>query len=139
MKKMSLGILVSMATVALLCSTSGAGNKRVVSGAGPSTKVVELFFSQFCLKPCAVEYEFVVPAMSTKHGGGVTNSNTYLFGRTGRPLNEAELALKKKNIFLAKVPIAFATGDGSNVASLSLEQVEKISRRDQSLERIRWS
>jgi len=112
----------------LLLSPALAAEKQVVAGAGPSTTVAELFFANFSLQPCCRGYEFVVPPMSTKHAGGIKNSNASLFGRTGRPLSEAERAGNKKEIFLAKVPISFATGDGSRVSTLSLEAIEKIFR-----------
>jgi phosphate transport system substrate-binding protein len=126
MKKTFLQFVVSMLLLALACTQSMAINKQVVGGAGPSTKVVKLFFSQFCLQPCAVDYEFVVPPMSTKHRGGIMNSDKFLFGRTGRPLNDEELSLRKNQVFLAKVPIAFATGKGSHISSLSMDQIKKI-------------
>lgn len=117
---------LSLFVIGGITSTAMALDKQVVAGAGPSTKVVELFFSKFCLQPCAQGYEFVVPPMSTKHAGGIKNSGQYLFGRTGRPLNSKELGLNKKEIYLAKVPIAFAMGDGSKIRSLSMDQVKKI-------------
>ncbi len=128
MKKMFFSLSIAIIGVALICSVSMATNKQIVAGAGPSTKVVELFFSKICLLPCAVDYEFVVPPMSSKHAGGVRNTDKYLFGRTGRPLNEAEIALNKKDVFLAKVPIVFATGEGSSLSALSLKDLEKIYR-----------
>lgn len=109
--------------------------KQVVAGAGPSTKVVELFFANFSKQPLAQGYEFIVPPMSKKHAGGIKNSDTYLFGRTGRPLNYDELMLNKQQIFLAKVPIVFATGQKGGVSELSLEQVVEIYSRRIS----RWS
>lgn len=110
----------------LLAASAAEANRQVIAGAGPSTKVVELFFAQFRLQPSAAGYEFVVPPMSTKHAGGIRNSNGFLFGRTGRPLNEKERALNKEEIYLAKVPIAFATGEGINISTLTIPQLEQI-------------
>ena len=87
-----------------------------------------MFFSKFCLQPCAHDYEFMVIPMSTKHAGGIKNSDSYLFGRTGRPLNGAEVSLNKSELFLAKVPIAFATGEASSISKLSFEELIKDLR-----------
>jgi len=128
MKKVLVPLLSLFIAILLMFSTASAAEKQIVAGAGPSTTVVELFFSEFSQQPSARNYEFVIPPMSTKHAGGIANSDTFLFGRTGRPLNEAERARNKKEIFLAKVPISFATGDGSRISTLSVKEIEKIYR-----------
>jgi len=125
--------IVAILSVFLLCvpgflSISLAEEAQVIAGAGPSTKVVELFFSNFSSIPEASNYTFVVPPISTKHSGGIKNSDSFIFGRTGRPLNEEERALNKEEIFLAKVPIAFASGEGSLLPALSIDAIEKIFR-----------
>lgn len=114
--------------LAAFLSPIPAAAKQVIAGAGPSTKVAELFFTEFSNQPEALGIEFVVPPMSTKHAGGIENSNNYLFGRTGRPLNDKERSQNKKDLFLAKVPIAFATGEAARHAPLSLADIEKIFR-----------
>lgn len=121
-----------LATVLLLVgitAVAGATDKQLVAGAGPSTKVVQLFFSEFSTHPEAKNYEFVVPHRSTKHAGGIQSSDENIFGRTGRPLNAKEKGLNKDEIFLARVPIAFAVGSGAGVSALSLEELEGLYRR----------
>jgi hypothetical protein len=102
--------LLWVAALTLLCSTVTAATpvKQVVAGAGPSTVVVNMFFEQFSKQFAELGYEFIVPKRSAKHAGGIKCSNNNLFGRTGRPLKEAERALNKEELFLAKVPIVFA-------------------------------
>lgn len=129
MKKIMLALSVTFLSFVFLLSTATASNKQVIAGAGPSTKVVELFFSKLSLQPSAKDYEFVVPAMSTKHAGGITNTDRFLFGRTGHALTEAERAMNKKEILLAKVPIAFASGGGAKIPALSIDAIEKIFRK----------
>lgn len=99
---------------------------QYISGAGPSTHIVSLFFARFSHTLAARDYEFIVPPKSTKHAGGITNSDTFLFGRTGRPLSKEERAKGKEEILLARVPIAFAIGAGAGVQELSLTQLEQV-------------
>ena len=56
--------------------------------------------------------------------------HTYVFGRTGRPLNEKEKAMNKGEIVLARIPIAFAAGPESGVTNLTVAQLESLFRRD---------
>jgi ABC-type phosphate transport system substrate-binding protein len=105
---------------------SGATEKQVVAGAGPSTVIVQMFFGQFDKQTIAKDYDFFVPERSAKHAGGIQCSDKYLFGRTGRPLNSAEKGLNKEELFLAKVPIAFAVGADVGISALSLEQLKAI-------------
>ena len=99
---------------------------HVIAGAGPSTKVVEKFCSEFSKQPVAKDCAFEVPPKSVKHAGGIRASDVYLFGRTGRPLNEKEKAMNKDEIILARVPIAFVTGSDVGVTKLTIEQLEDI-------------
>ncbi len=69
---------------------AGAVEQQVVAGAGPSTKIVKMFFDEFSKIESGEGYEFVVPPKSIKHAGGIRASGKYVFGRTGRPLNEKE-------------------------------------------------
>lgn len=105
---------------------SKAIEKQFVYGAGPSTKIVELFFTEFEKSPSCNGYSFTIPPKSVKHAGGIKASDKYLFGRTGRPLNSKEKALNKNEIFLAQVPISIAVGSGAGITSLTLEQLENI-------------
>ena len=101
----------------------------IIAGAGPSTKVVTLFFHNFAKQPSAQKYEFVVPQESVKQAGGIKHSFKNLFGRTGRPLNAAELNYGRKEIFLAMMPISIATGHGVNISQLSMRQLEDIFQK----------
>lgn len=119
-------LLVFCSLFLSLAVTAGAAELQSVAGAGPSTKIVQLFFDNFAQNPAAQNYAFKVPPRSAKHAGGIKNSSNFIFGRTGRPLNAKEKAMDKAEIFLARVPIAFATGSAAGVSKLSLLQLEKI-------------
>lgn len=114
-----------------LLSTTAAGEEvnQIVAGAGPSTRVVELFFKEMSKQSVAKNYSFLVPRKSIKHKGGIENSDKYLFGRTGRPLNSSELALNKGEIYLAMVPTVIVGGSGVMVPSLSMRELERIYRK----------
>lgn len=118
----SICFLFSCLNVGLSC----ADEIQVVAGAGPSTKIVQRFFEAFSSQPEAAGITFEIPEISAKHAGGIKCSDVNLFGRTGRPLNDAEKNQHKSEIFLAKVPIAFAVGAKTGVHSISLENLEKI-------------
>lgn len=100
--------------------------EQVIAGAGPSTKVVELFVKEFAKARLARKYDFEVPPKSAKHAGGIKNSDNYIFGRTGRPLNSKEKAMNKGEIFLARLPISFVVGKKAGVKNLTIKQVEDI-------------
>ena len=102
---------------------------QIVAGAGPSTRVVELFFQEVSKQPFAKDYSFTVPRKSSKHKGGIDNSDNHLFGRTGRPLTPSELALNKGEIYLAMVPTVIVGGAGVTVPSLSMSELERIYRK----------
>ena len=89
----------------------------VVEGAGPSSQVVKEFLP------------FIgggnAPYNSIKHKGGLSWSDTHLFGRTGRPCTEEELQ-GRAEIFLAKVPIAFGVSVELNVETIALAQLRHI-------------
>ncbi len=99
-----------------------AGETQVIAGAGPSTTVVQLFAKNLTVDG----YIFEVPPKSAKHAGGIKNSDEFIFGRTGRPLNDKEKAMNKAEIALARIPIAFAVGSDAEVSTLSLQQLEKV-------------
>jgi len=107
-------------------SAATHADKQVIAGAGPSTKVIQLFVDKFSSDPAATGIEFEVPPRSAKHAGGIKASSKYVFGRTGRPLNAKEKGMNKGEILLARIPIAFASGTGVNVSSLSLSQLEEL-------------
>ncbi len=112
-----------------LVNPAFAIESQIVAGAGPSTKIVDMFFKDFSKLPVCADYRFTIMERSVKHKGGIQNSDSFLFGRTGRPLNADESALGKEEIFLAKVPIAFAKGLEVKVSSLTMAQVEQIFTR----------
>jgi len=108
---------------------SSAGHARetlIIAGAGPSTNIVTLFFQNFAKQPSAQNYDFVVPQESIKQAGGVRHSFSNLFGRTGRPLNLAELNYNRKEIFLATMPISIATGHGVHISKMSMRQLQEV-------------
>lgn len=127
MKKFA--VLANLFVFLLVAVAVPAAENQVVAGAGPSTKTAMLFFSHLARHPAAADYNFIVMETSVKHAGGIKNSDSYVFGRTGRPLNAEEKALGKGEIFLAKVPIAFARGLEVGVETLTPEQIEAIYSR----------
>lgn len=126
MLRKSYAICIASVLILLMASPALSAGNQVISGAGPSTKLVELFVKKFSRQPGAKGYSFEVPPKSTKHAGGIKNSDDYLFGRTGRPLNAREKALNKDEIFIARLPIVFVTGAKAGVRKLSLDQVQDM-------------
>ena len=124
-KRLYVACIIS-AFVLSFVSPALCADKQAIAGAGPSTKVVELFVKEFSKQPIANNYSFTVPPKSTKHAGGIKHSDYYLFGRTGRPLNDKEKALNKEEIFLARLPITFVVGSKARVNKLTIAQVEDI-------------
>jgi len=118
---LGLGLLLLYASPAIATE-----RLQIVAGAGPSTVVSQLFIELLAKKPVAKKYDFLVPAKSSKHAGGIENSDRFLFGRIGRPLNQMEKAQHKEELFLAKVPFVFVVGPKVGVRELSLTQVENI-------------
>lgn len=129
MKRTLLFIALLLAASLHLPASAHAHHEQIVAGAGPSTKVVELFFKHFAKDPACKDYNFSVMPTSVKHKGGILSSDKYLFGRTGRPLNAKELAMGKGEILLGKVPIAFATGLEAEASILTLQQLKRIFTR----------
>jgi ABC-type phosphate transport system substrate-binding protein len=116
-------LLIATAVTTAAAETS---ERQIVAGAGPATVVAQLFFELLEKKPELKHFQFSVPAESTKHAGGISNSDQYLFGRIGRPLSPQEKSLHKKELFLAKVPFVFTIGSAVGIRELSLAQVESI-------------
>lgn len=110
----------------MFSSSITAAEKQMVMGAGPSTFVVTLFFEHFSKKTTSKGYEFEVMQRSIKHAGGIRASDKYVFGRTGRPLNDKEKALNKREIFIARQPISMVVGQQVGVKTISLDALEKI-------------
>jgi ABC-type phosphate transport system substrate-binding protein len=125
MKKLIIATVLILTTVMMGASLLAA-EKQIVAGAGPSTKIVQLFFDKYSVLPDANKYEFMIPPKSAKHAGGIRCSSNYVFGRTGRPLNAKEKAMNKEEIFLAQIPVAIAVGAGVGVDTLDMGQLEKI-------------
>jgi len=126
MKVITSCITICFILIIITLSNIQAKEVQVIAGAGPSTVIVQLFVDTFKNQPEASGYTFQVPPKSAKHAGGIKGSDTYIFGRTGRPLNEKEKAMGKKDIFLGRVPVAFAVGNKVTVKSIKLEQLEAI-------------
>lgn len=122
--------LVCFLYVVSLKTTAFAQDQQIVAGAGPSTEICKLFFSDFNHLTGNNNYSFTVMDGSVKHKGGILNSDRFLFGRTGRPLTEKEKALGKEQIFLAKVPIAFAKGLEVDTSQLTMKNIEQIFKRE---------
>lgn len=99
---------------------------EMIAGAGPSTKIVTIFFEEFAKLPAAQGYSFLVPPRSTKHAGGILASGSYVFGRTGRPLNAKEKQQGKEEIFLAKIPITFVVGSKVGIKKITEKQLASI-------------
>ena len=118
--------LLGVALVLSLPANGTESEQQLVAGAGPSTKIVALFFNLFSETFAASGYAFEVPPRSVKHAGGIQASDRYLFGRTGRPLNGEEAARNKQEIFLARIPIAFVTGLDAGVTRITLEQLRGL-------------
>ena len=125
MKRLIIAAILIL-TIFVMGSSLSAAEKQVVAGAGPSTKIVQLFFEEFSALPDSNGYDFKIPPKSAKHAGGIRCSSNYVFGRTGRPLNAKEKAMNKEEIFLAQIPVAMAVGSGVGVDRLDMDQLEKI-------------
>lgn len=128
MKKQLLFILF-FTVLSVIPEQGWSKNVQLVAGAGPSTKVAQLFFEHFSNNPACQDYSFPVMGKSVKHKGGILSSDNYLFGRTGRPLTPEEKSLGKAEIILGQVPISFVTGLESGVKQLSFEQLKAIFTR----------
>ncbi len=129
MKKVFLSVALLLSCCLIIPAALLAHHDQVVAGAGPSTKVAELFFNHFSKNPVCKDYSFAVMSSSIKHKGGILSSQKYLFGRTGRPLNAKEKALGKTEILLGRVPIAFAVGLETDANNLKMTELQKIFTR----------
>lgn len=109
--------------------TAFASETMLIRGAGPSTKIVELFFQHFSSLPEAKAYQFVVEPKSIKHVGGIKAAESAVFARSGRPLTEEERNLGKYEILLAKAPISIVVGSKVGVKKLSIGDLARIYGR----------
>lgn len=107
-----------------------AAQIEIVAGAGPSTQIVKVFFAELAQHTKLDDYRFIVPEKSAKHRGGIINADSFLFGRSGRPLEQFELHLGKREIILAEVPVCFAVGRGVPRINMSMEDIRKIFTRE---------
>lgn len=122
MRKLSVYLIAVFFSVGISFSCF-ASEMQIIAGAGPSTKIVKMFFEEF---PDSSAYSFEVPPKSIKHAGGIKASGTNIFGRTGRPLNEKEKSLNKDEIPLAQIPVAIVVGQDTGVTKIDLKQLEEI-------------
>jgi phosphate transport system substrate-binding protein len=108
----------------LLAQPAPAAEKtEVIAGAGPSTKIVKEYVKILAVDPRAKDYALRVPEESVKHQGGIENADSFIFGRTGRVLNDKERAAGYAEILLAKMPIVFVAGSKAGVRTLTTDQV----------------
>ena len=115
------GLLLS-----LFALSTGYAESQIVAGAGPSEEIAKAFFDEFNKRPEAAGTTFNVMPGSIKHLGGLKNSDTQLFGRTGRPLSSDERDLGKDEIILGKIPVAIVGGNGTGVKVLNVDQLKSI-------------
>ena len=102
-----------------------------ISGAGPSTVVVQLLADSYMA--ANPDYSITVPPKSIKHLGGMkwaTAGNA--FGRTGRPLStEDKKAFPMlEELIIAEVPLGFAVDKSLGIKSLTMDQWEGIFRNE---------
>lgn len=119
----------SVACILLISLHASAQENHVVLSAGPSTAVAKLFLDQISKNAGGEKLTFEIDPRSIKHAGGVLSSDTHLFGRTGRPLNDAERAQNKKEIILARIPIVVVSGSQAGVKKITSAQLEGIFTR----------
>lgn len=110
-------------------SVSGAADNQLIAGAGTSTELVKLFAESFVKRSGVANTSISVMETSVTHAGGLKHTDSFLFGRSGRPLSKGELASGKKEILLGRVPISFATGLETGVKRLPLVKVKDLFTR----------
>ncbi|RJQ51933.1 MAG: hypothetical protein C4530_19445 [Desulfobacteraceae bacterium] len=123
-KFMILGLIL---LICFLAQTgSQAAEKQVIAGAGPSTRIVELFFEAYGKLPEGGDYSFEIPPKSIKHSGGIKACESFVFGRTGRPLNEEEKKMNKDEIILGQIPVSIVAGSEAGIAKMTIQQLEGV-------------
>lgn len=129
MRNQVLGYIVAVVMGFIASAAAAYGVElQPVQGAGPSTRIAQLFFEHFGGQPAAAGWKFDVDPKSTKHIGGIDASYKFLFGRSGRPLNDGELRAGKHEIALGRVAVGFVVGPGTGVKRISVKQLEDIYR-----------
>ena len=53
-------VLIILCCIVIACNSSIAATKQVIAGAGPSTKIVQLFVDSFSKLPAAKGIEFLL-------------------------------------------------------------------------------
>ena len=116
--------------VAIGFSQGSAKEFISITGAGPSIDIVNKFISVLREDPWVDNnYQFRLDSSSTKHLGGIKNTDRNLFGRTGRPLTPEEKARGKREIFLARIPIVFVTSDSIGIDEITPDELKSIYER----------
>jgi hypothetical protein len=121
--KSRIQVFFVLAMATLFAANLSAQETVVVAGAGPSTFVVQEFFDLFSSQPAAEGYTFVVPERSIKHAGGLKATADHIFGRTGRPITDAERGDTLREIPLVRIPITFVIDPAAGVEELDLGQL----------------
>ncbi len=103
---------------------------QIIAGAGTSTELVKLFIGPLSKFPVTTGTSFIVMDTSVTHAGGLKHTESYLFGRSGRPLNDTEKASGKREIILGRVPLCFATGMQVGIKELQPDQIKRIFTRE---------
>jgi phosphate transport system substrate-binding protein len=122
-------VCISIMTFGFSAWAEDVGDSKtlVISGAGPSTKVVELLAKEFV--EAHEGYRIIVPPKSIKHKGGLEWATVRgkLFGRTGRPLSDKDRESYPTAVELpiAQVKLSFAVHKDLGVTELTLEQWKK--------------
>jgi ABC-type phosphate transport system substrate-binding protein len=116
-------LFTAVFTLSFVNPASAEKKHQIIAGAGPSTQMVAKFVELLKNTHVGGKYTFFVPKKSDKHRGGLENAKKYIFGRTGRPLNNKERSQGFKELFLGKMPIVFVAGEDSGVQQLTIQQV----------------
>ena len=121
-------LALCLGTLLAISNASAAETSEInISGAGPSGKIVQIFFSTFKQhNPEYADIKFVVPGRSIKHAGGIRWSEKNLFGRTGRALKPGEKAKNKDELLLARIPAVFIKGEKVSIKRLSKDKLKSI-------------
>ncbi len=127
MTRLRQGFMASIVLIGVALTTAVyAKTTLMIPGAGPSTRVVAVFFEHFASTTTGSQYDYVVPPRSIKHAGGIAASDELIFGRTGRPLSQAEKGTTKDEIILARIPLTFVVGQAAGVKRMSLAELRGI-------------
>lgn len=130
-------IIIVLLLIAAPVFSQGMAKEIIsITGAGPSIDIANKFILVLREDPWIENrYEFRLDHTSTKHVGGIKNTDRNLLGRTGRPLNAEEKAWGKREIFLAKIPIIFVTNHPIGIDEITPGELKSVY--DRSI--INWS